>query len=555
MPDGSPHYFKDDAEATEALNAWNKAQQNEEAPLALSPEALKAQQAKIQQSYAETGDPVSFMRGIKLGLQDPIMGGAQLLTRGLAATTGSDYFANEAARVEAINKQITDEAAQEGYSKSGRLIGNVLNPANFAFMGATFAGKPALSAAAQGGIAGAFSPVENAKNYWAEKGQQIGLSGVGGMSMYKIGAAIAPHIRPEAQKLMEQGVIVPPGHTYEGVPGWLFRQMEAVAPGPVNSIITKSFTHSTANDVLAPLGKEVPKGLTGFQMAEFVRKYTSGTYDDAFAKMGKVLPDQALRDSANAALIDAKASMTASGYKQLYNNIQANLVNKFGLGIEGLAPRGTKVGATEGRKLKEAQEYLKEMAAKYKNSTDADGLAYHAAYNEILTGVQQYIYRVDKTGNILKADTVWKNLYRFADAVARADATKGFFSPAQLSAAVKAQSSTLEAGTGRAPMQEKALSGLDVFGDRNDFATKTYRNIIIASKAATGSALIYFQPQYAVPLLTAGGMSYATAWRLMKTPSAARKAVSETVKRMGPAATGAVIGGIMQQQGSEQTTD
>jgi hypothetical protein len=50
-------------------------------------------------------------------------------------------------------------------------------------------------------------------------------------------------------------------------------------------------------------------------------------------------------------------------------------------------------------------------------------------------------------------------------------------------------------------------------------------------------------------LLTASGISYAAAQKLMKNPSATRVAVEQAIQRLGPQAAGAIIAREEQKAG------
>lgn len=161
-----------------------------------------ANQAKPTTEQKMIGSPLARMfRGAIL---DPVDAGAQLLPRGLQMVTSlggladnpvSDFFGEEAKRVDAINSQRNDqfEGARKATGQEGidawRLAGNVVSPAN-KVIGAvaplsatTTAGRVAQGALSGGLGAALLSPVnmgEGADNFAGQKLAQAGAGVIGG---------------------------------------------------------------------------------------------------------------------------------------------------------------------------------------------------------------------------------------------------------------------------------------------------------------------------------------------------------------------------------------
>lgn len=162
------------------------------------------------------------------GMRDPIDAGAQLLPHGLEAITSigglapnrvSQFFGDEAKRVDQMNSQNEREyeaarkvTGSKGFD-GGRLVGNILSPANAAIaarlpMSATSTLGSAAYGAGVGATGGLLTPVndmQEGQSYWGTKAAQAGLGAVTGAVatpiMSKIGDAVARRINmltPEA---------------------------------------------------------------------------------------------------------------------------------------------------------------------------------------------------------------------------------------------------------------------------------------------------------------------------------------------------------------------
>lgn len=167
--------------------------------------------------------------GFLMGLKDPISGGAQLLPKGLEALTSlgglapnpvSRFFGSEAERVDKMVKE--EEAAYQANRRAqgdtgfdtGRLAGNIINPANLA---AVTRGPALVRAATTGGLMGAMQPVyEKNDEYWSTKAVQAGLGAtlgplteLGVNSIGKLAGAfksLTPSGREQAMKKYVEGL-------------------------------------------------------------------------------------------------------------------------------------------------------------------------------------------------------------------------------------------------------------------------------------------------------------------------------------------------------------
>jgi hypothetical protein len=155
--------------------------------------------------------------------------------------------------------------------------------------------------------------------------------------------------------------------------------------------------------------------------------------------------------------------------------------------------------------------------------------ALKTGYGDVLSSLNQYISRIDKNGNIAKADAAWAKLYSFADASKSASTQGGVFSPEQLAQAAARQAPTiLAAGGGRGPLQATAETGVEVLGKQEPM--NLLRGAMLASKAATGFATAYMAPVVALPVLLGSGVAYGTAVGLLRSPEKLRVALQKSLQ-------------------------
>lgn len=454
------------------------------------------------------------------------------------------------AQADAMYEKKRKEAGVDGFDVP-RLIGSIASPATFIggagglkaasalgkfnTMFTTKAGQGALSA----GGAGVFLPV-NSENeaidtfVW-DKVSQTGVSLATGYGFSKLVSALNPALKEGARQQIARGVEVSPGQAYQGVPGWVFRQLESVRWGDrLSESQKRSFSVATGNEVLSSIGKTVPTtAKTGQEVVGQVTKEISKHYDDAFTKIGVVNLDNAYINSIKESLNRAKNEMSPKQFKAVKALVEQNLKTKvkaMGSDLE-----------IDGRQLKQLDEFFKNRAMAYDKLTDADGLALKNLFDDLTNANRAFIGRADPTGMVAQADEAWAKLYRFAEASKKASTQSGNITPEQLMSASTQQGSTLQAGAGKAPMQQYSKEALDILGKDVDPLQATYRSLVIGSKITAGSALTWASPQIAIPILVASGLSYTAAKQLMKTPSASRVAVEKALQKLAPRTSNLII--------------
>jgi len=525
-------------------------QQMQPAPI---PRTQPAAPTSFMESLSQAAMPEFSTRSIIRGaVEDPINAIRQFF---------GDESREKVAQNEKEYQKQRELAGKQGFD-GFRLVGNVLSPAVGAGAGAgikatdflakwktLFSTKTAKGVAAGAGSAVVLpttTPQEEQDSFFLDKAKDIGFSGLAGGVVSKIASSLTPQLRPGVSEQLARGVEVRPGQAYEGVPGWVFRQMESVGFGPSEKAIRQSFTRSAADEVLSSINKTLPKNIKdGMQASGYVERQIGKFYDDAFDKIGQVVPDAQLANDIGNIVGTARQEMSKRADKIFNTSIKANVIDKFKLGAEpagAVAPIGMKqIPSMDGTKLKEIDKYLKTQIAKYGKGTDADSIALSTAYEDTLNAFRAYTGRVDTTGLIAKADDAWAKLYRFADASQKAFKEAGDFSAEQLAGATVRQGTTLRAGAGEAPMQKFAQEALDILGAEKDILPAGYRQAVIAGKVTTGAALTLFSPQVAIPILVSSGLTYKAAERLMQNPSALRKAVEAAIQKIGPQTAAAML--------------
>lgn len=539
------------AKAQELFSQQQQPTPTTPAPTAVAPQPapVVAPQQSLFNRVIEAAKPepstVSIFRGAVL---DPIAAARQLF--------GGEEERLKVAQEEAKYQEERRKLGKEGFD-GFRLVGNIVSPATAIGAGAglkvsdflakwrtTFGSKTARGVSAGAGSAVVLpvtTPQEEQDSFFTEKLKDVGFSGLAGGVVSKIASGLTPELKAGAREQLARGVEVAPGQAYEGVPGWLFRQMENFGFGPSEQQIRKSFTRSAANEVLSSVGATLPKTVKdGMQASGYVERTIGKFYDDAFTKIGTVIPDAQFANDIGSVVSNAQQEMSKRADKIFNGSIKANIIDKFSLGPVpqgAVAPVGMRqIPSMDGTKLKEIDRFLKKQIEKYGKGTDADSIALATAYEDTLNAFRSYVSRVDTTGLIAKADEAWAKLYRFADASQKAFKEGGDFSAEQLASAAVRQGTTLRAGAGEAPMQQFAQEAVDILGAEKDVIPAGYRQAVIAGKVAAGSALALFTPQVAIPLLVSSGMTYKAAERLMQNPSALRKAVEEAIQKIGPQA-------------------
>lgn len=418
--------------------------------------------------------------------------------------------------VENVQQQmenIRKSTGGEGFSPS-ELLGAVVSPVNKILPGGGYLG---------GAVGAATQPVEGKDlSTWdilTGKATQVAGGALMGRFAENVIAGLTPKLKAGAQELINKGIPVSPGQAYEGAPGWLFRQMESFGLGPKAKDVNKAFNHVVADEVLSSIDQTLPRTVTPGQYAvSTTQKRISNFYDKSLVELGTNPLDSEYKKSMGTILKTIKADIPDENARKMFvNSVNANIGNR--VDDKGIS----------GESIKTVQEWLKKRVADYKDAKGINEIGLYNAYSDTLANLNQFVSRIDKDGNIAKADQAWAKLYGFADASKKASTQGGVFNPEQLTQATMSQAPTvLAAGGGKTPLNEIAQTAVNVLGKQEKPGLLS--KAMLVSKAAAGTATAFAAPVFALPVLTAAGMSYVAAKKLMQNPSATRIAVKKALE-------------------------
>jgi hypothetical protein len=405
-------------------------------------------------------------------------------------------------------------------------------------------GSIASRGALGGAIGAALNPVtgENLSGEDVLKGkiEQMGLGAVVGRVGAAFANALTPTLKAGARELMDQGIPVTPGQAYEGIPGMLYRQIEKLdLPGMrVNKdAINLGYTKAVGNDVLSSINQTVPDTVQNGQQAfAYINKALNKSYDDALDKIGTVKVDPIFDDALTVAKTAIADSLEPKQAAMFNNFIKANVTSRM------------KDGELTGKDLKKIEEIFRTKIDSIK-AVDTPAETLKAGYDDAYKAIKGFIARNDATGDVAAANLGWMKQARFMEAVnknaAEIAGTQGTFSPAEMAKIAAKQGGEFEAAKGVAPLQAEANKALNVVGDTTHEAQK-FRSLMIAGKLSGLGALGLFSPTIALPLLTASGLSYGVAKKLMQDPGATRIAVQKAIQD-NPGLLGNLSGNIKNQ--------
>ena len=404
-----------------------------------------AQPALSPPSGTGTADPI--MRGLR-GAIAPIVGASQLAAHGYNAVTGggeawrktSDDLATWLEEQKVRDKQAAGIAPDS--IDWANTAGNIASPVNFV-PGAGLAGRSSglARAAIEGAAISGMQPVatQEGDSYAAEKLKQAAIgagTGAGGTALLKgAGAAISPQWSPQVNELLDKGVKLTPGQ----IAGGAADRLEAAAQSfPLVGSWIRGARQGTlgdlntaaANDVLAPIGAVVDKGIKpGHDLAQHVSDKVSAAYDAALTPMYARL-DQPLDTSLQQVVAAAPATLPPAQLQRLQAIIDTQIHGK-------LAANG---GVANGDLLKGIQSELGAEARGYMRSGEWDNQKLGQAIGAVKSAFETALERQNpaQAPALRAANQAYAGLLRLNAASASAPAAmEGVFSGAQLARAAK----------------------------------------------------------------------------------------------------------------------
>lgn len=494
-----------------------------EVPDGTTPEQAEAM---IAEAMPQTTVP-SKMDSFVKGLRDPIDGGAQLLTKMLpegvvnAGNRVNNFIADKTGLVGrlpegGVDQQVREQeqAYQSARSPNAgfdwmRLAGNAVSPANVAMgasmpAAATLTGRMALGAGA-GAVGGALTPVTS-DDFAGEKLKQIGMGAGGGAAVSALGSAAARMVSPNASTsqqiaaLRAEGVRPTVGQTLGGFANRVEEKMTSL-PVVGDAIVharqgaAADLNRAAFNRALAPIGQQLPQGLTGREAVQYVDDAISAGYNQLLPNLTARADQQFngairnLRQMVRTGAIDPRA---AQSFERILQN---DVLVKFG-GRQAMT----------GETLKRVESDIGQQIARLGASTDADQRLVADALRQVQDEFRQLITRSNpnQAQELQALNTAWANFKRVQKAAGSLGAEDGVFSPAQLQSAVKAADRSKDKGrfaTGGALMQDLSDAGKTVLGSKVPDSGTPGR--LFVSGGAAGASLL--DPTMTAPIMLGGG--------------------------------------------------
>jgi len=339
-----------------------------------------------------------------------------------------------------------------------------------------------------------------------------------------VASMISPNVAPEVKTLMNEGITPTPGQI---LGGGAKRFEEGLSSVPIVGDFIKNAQLRAVEDLnkvafdraLKPIGKELPKDVTGREAI----KFTSDTLGDAYEQL---LPKMTVKADTtfNTELSNLKQAVDSGAIDQASKNffnkwVDTNIANKF---------QGQ--NAITGETLKGIQRDLQKKINELSLSTSNDERVIAGALKEAQDQFRQLVTRSNpQNAAELKAiDTGYANFKRIQNAAGKVGAEEGVFSPAQLQNAVRAADKSKDKARfaeGNALMQDLSEAGKTVLGNKVPDSGTPYRTM--AAVLATGGAGLAGHPGLAASLAAAPVMYSETGQKMMAALLAKRPAGSQ----------------------------
>lgn len=514
------------------------------------PEQAPKQESPARSYWDRIKQAAKPEMGIFRGLRDPLDAGAQMAVRGANAVGLAPD--SEVARVDQINRD-AEQSYQQGRGDTGfdalRLGGNILATApltSVAPVGAGLAARTAIGAATGAGF-GALQPVANpGENFWEQKGQQAKSGAIAGGLAAPITAGLARLISPktsaDVKTLMREGVTPTPGQVLGGA--WKSTEEKLTSVPLVGDAIRAGqrraigeLNTAAVNRSLYPLGKSIPKGVTGRDAIEFAERTLGQSYDDVLTRIGaQKVDNQMVNELANLRSIIANQPKDFAG--RLDRIIDNEILGR------------TQNGRLTGEAIKAAEGNLGSLARGLRGSADYDTRKLGEAIDETQRILRTWLERTapkDVSEQLRKTNAGWANFKRVQRAASSVAADDGVFTASQLNSAVKALDRSKDKGAfarGDALMQDLSSAGKNTLAQSIPDSGTPGR---IMAAALAGGGLGFLSPT-ALTLTGAAALPYTpvgqriAAGLLASRPQLAEP-VSQAVRQAGvPILTGGLFG-------------
>lgn len=471
-PDGKTYDIEGPAGATaEQLGAFVTSQASQQKPAPIG-----------------NADNASFLRRMGTGAMDTIVGGAQALSHLPNAllnsinasadprnTTTQNEHTQGTAQVdrsvqerEAQYQADRAAAGQSGFD-GARLVGNVGSSLPLAALPGGGAGLIGRTVASVGGgaLAGATTPVTSG-DFGNEKAKQIALAAALGGIAPAVASGLSRIVKPQTsqavQELMAQGVMPTPGQILGPTASKIEEKLTSVpllgdmisnARGRAND----QFNTAAYARALNPLGAK-PSGAVGREGVQDVKDVLGNAYDTLLPKLQFKADPQFSSEMKNLHSMIDNGNIPQATADQ-FNSIVKNEVYS----------RMTPQGAMDGQAFKDLESVLSQKIKSFAGSPNPGDRDVANALGEVQQAARASLARsnpqaADELSSINKG---YANYARIRDAASRQGAQDGVFSPAQLSAAVRAGDKSAGKGnfaTGKALMQDLSDAGKSALGSK-----------------------------------------------------------------------------------------
>lgn len=446
--------------------------------------------AVIQTKPQQAATPNSFWGTragrIAYGAFDPIQAGAQMLRHAVPDPVGEALDATDrwlGSHTGGLFKP-TDQAVsgnEAAYKAANpgqdidwyRIGGNVVSPANYVIGGALKAAGGALvskvpmlakvpgwlKAAGEGGLYGMLSPSSDDKgDFWSNKLDQAGIGSLGGLGVNvaskALGRLIAPVRDAKVQKLVDSGLDLTPGQ----IMGGTARRLEDSATSipflgdmikGAQARSVQSLNKAVANQVLKPLGKEVPDNvLAGHDLVDHVYSTISDEYS-------RVLPNLSGK-------LDSQFASDLKNLRTLVKGLPPQQQAQFKNIVDGQLSKLSRQGGFTGETFKGIESELSKAVRGYTRDPSFDNRNLGGALDQVQRSLRQMLERQNPkySGELSSINKAFAGYAKLRDAASSVGASEGVFTPAQLAQAVRRADSSAGKGAyarGEASFQD--LSG------------------------------------------------------------------------------------------------